>query len=140
MQNKLLFFMGSLLLLVTQGCQSHNSKYLIDSRLNIKNYGFAYCMRQLTNEKQSLSYLDYSRAQGIYFEIGSHNNPNAYSAIQKFVNNNIKEYKFKNFQGNNTLYTCLQIYNNPNFNDLVRNQDKFITPQSNNGKILNVLD
>lgn len=123
----------SLFLIITlifnQACHAESNKHIESSRLNLQNYGFAYCMREQTVDKESDAYLDYSRAIGIYFNNGSHNSPDAYQSIENYIKLNVESNNFKNFEGDNTIFSCLEVYNSLKYKHLIKQLDKFISPE-----------
>ena len=116
----------SITLIFTQACHAKPSKHIETSRLNLQNYGLAYCMKARTADKESSAYLDYSRAIGIYFNNGSHNSPDAYQTIENFIKNNTKSNNFKSFEGDNSLFSCLETYNSSKYQNKIKQLDEYI--------------
>lgn len=113
----------------SQACHANSSEHIENSRLNLQNYGFAYCMTELVEDSKNEPYLDYSRAVGIYFNNGNHNSPEAYQAVENYIKLNIEPNNFKSFEGDNSLFTCLKVYNSIEYKNLVKQLDVYISPE-----------
>lgn len=116
-------------LLSTQACHAKPSEHIKNSRLTLQNYGFAYCMKEKTVDIESEAYLNYSRATGIYFNNGSHNSPDSYQTIENYIKTHTKSHNFKSFEGDNVLFSCLEIYNSPTYQNQVKQLDSYISPE-----------
>ena len=92
-----------LLSLFSQSCYSQNDEYIKSSRLSLQNYGFSYCMKKKSEEK-NLPYLDYSRALGIYLNNGNHNSPDVYNSVHSYITENIRSNNFKSFDAGQSHY------------------------------------
>ena len=119
-----------LLSLFSQSCYSQNDEYIKSSRLSLQNYGFSYCMKRKSEEK-NLPYLDYSRALGIYLNNGNHNSPDVYNSVHSYITENIKSNNFKSFDGDNTTFSCLELYNSKRYEEFIESLDSYIAPESN---------
>ncbi|GAA0315859.1 hypothetical protein GCM10009129_11470 [Psychrobacter aestuarii] len=78
-------------------------------------------------QENNISHLDYARAQGIYFENGNHNDPDVYEKTQSYIKENIEKNNFKEFNGNNITYSCLELYNSQKYKLFIESFDKYIT-------------
>ena len=112
----------SLIFLATS-CQAKNHN-LTKEQVGIKNFGFSYCLTQ--SNDQSLNY-EASKAMGGYFQKGAYDE-GAYKNIKSFINNymvaNPSIYKETNDRAN--LMTCLDLYNSNGYDNVVKDQNKFI--------------
>lgn len=118
-----------LLSLFSQSCYSQKNEYIESSRLSLKNYGLAYCMKKKSEEK-NLPSLDYSRALGIYFNNGNHNSQDVYNLVHSYVKDNIKNNNFKAFDGDNNTFSCLELYNSMGYEELIKSLDSYIVQES----------
>ncbi|HCT73422.1 MULTISPECIES: hypothetical protein [Psychrobacter] len=127
-------FRISLFLIITlifnQACHAKFSdQYIESSRLTLKNYGFACCMKEKIASRDSEAHLDYSRAIGIYVNNGNHNSSDAYQAIENYIKINIEPNNFKSFEGDNSLFSCLEVYNSLEYKNLIKKLDVYISPE-----------
>lgn len=110
-------------LILTQGCNANiKNTQLIEQRLKIKNYGISYCMRENTAVKNSKAHFEYSQAEGAYFNTGSHS-VKSYDRVRAFIDSNYKQSNFKDYEGDNTFFSCLNIYNSDNYNRFIKSLD-----------------
>ena len=112
----------SLCLLATQGCQTPKNQALVEARLKLKNYGLAYCMKANTTDKSGQPYLDYTRAGGAYLQTGSHSFA-TYNKVEFYVDENYAQSAFKGYEGDNTFFSCLRLYNSPRYQYYIEQLD-----------------
>lgn len=93
------------------------------NQLNIKNFGFSYC---LTKTNDSLN-TEASLAMGGYFQQGVYEEP-AYANIKKYINQYMsKENNVYQSTGNpTTLMTCLDMYNSNEYMKFIDQQRRFL--------------
>lgn len=119
----ILLFVSSLILIT--GCQTFNNSHIVESRQKLKDSGMAYCMRYNTSDKDSKIYKDYANAEGAYIQSGSHD-LRIYKEFRTFIEKNYKKSSFKNFEGDNTLFSCLTLYNSPAYETYIEQLDSSI--------------
>lgn len=111
-----------LCLLATQGCKATEREALVEARLKLKNYGFAYCMKENTTDKNSQPYLDYTRAGSAYLQTGSHSFA-TYNKVAFFIDENYVQSAFKGYEGDNIFISCLKLYNSPSYEHYIEQLD-----------------
>lgn len=91
--------------------------------INIKNFGFSYCLTK-TKDKALLS--EASLAMGGYFQEGTYEEP-AYQNIKIFIDKytSQKDDIYKSTGNSAILMNCLSIYNSPEYNKLITEQNSY---------------
>ena len=119
------FFLILVTCFFTISCFSKNIEIdvLKKDEINIKNFGFSYCLTK-TKEKELLS--EASLAMGGYFQEGNYEEP-AYKNIKTFIDKHIsKNYGVYKSTGHTAiLMNCLSMYNSPEYNQLITEQNSY---------------
>lgn len=116
-------FVLLLILILLQGCSAKfQSSLITESRTKLKNYGISYCMSEYTVDKKSSAYIEYSHAQGAYFDTGNHT-IESYNKVKEFILSNYEKSYFKNYEDENIFFSCLELYNSNEFNNFIKSLD-----------------
>ena len=107
----------------TTFCFSKDIDVLKKDEINIKNFGFSYCLTK-TKNKELLS--EASLAMGGYFQEGSYEEP-AYKNIKTFIDKYISKNNDVYESTGNTaiLMNCLSMYNSHEYNKLITGQNSY---------------
>ena len=117
------FFLILVSCLFTTFCFAKEINVLKKDEINIKNFGFSYCLTK-TKNKELLS--EASLAMGGYFQEGSYEEP-AYKNIKTFIDKYISKNNDVYESTGNTaiLMNCLSMYNSTEYNKLITAQNSY---------------
>ncbi|ONG38772.1 hypothetical protein BKE30_11440 [Alkanindiges hydrocarboniclasticus] len=92
--------------------------------LNIKNFGFSYC---LTKSKDSLLSSEASLAMGGFFQNGTYEEP-AYKNLQKYVDEYISSANdvYQSTGKSAMLINCLDMYNSNEYKRIIEKQKNYL--------------
>lgn len=112
--------------LVMSACYANDLNKSISNAddLNIKNFGFSYCMTM--TQDQALS-SEAALAMGGYFQHGSYEEP-AYKNLKKYINQYMKT-KTKVYKSNAMpaiLMHCLDLYNSTEYKEMIKQQHHYL--------------
>lgn len=110
---------------ITSSCYSRNLEISVleKEEINIKNFGFSYC---LTKTKDKLLLSEASVAMGGYFQEGAYEEPaykNIIIFIDKYTSKN--NHVYKSTGSSTILMNCLSMYNSPEYNKLITEQNDY---------------
>lgn len=98
-----------------------------DARRKLRQWGVSYCIRQYS-DNYSAKVLG-AVAQGGYFELGFHDDEEAYRGVRKFVQTTMEQNKVSKGQQPNTLTQCIDMYESQKFEKIIRRMDKYFDPK-----------
>lgn len=102
------------------------SEQLVDARLSLKKWGLAYCLS--TYQKGESSKLDAGTAMDGYFQMGSHNDEEAYVKVRNFFDKAVgADQRVSHLNGQPLIVMeCLNAYESPSYKKIISAQDKFL--------------
>ncbi|WP_436916992.1 hypothetical protein [Acinetobacter schindleri] len=112
--------------LVMSACYANDLNKSISNadELNIKNFGFSYCMTMTQDQAFS---SEAALAMGGYFQHGSYEEP-AYKNLKKYINQYMKT-KTKVYKSNAMpaiLMHCLDLYNSTEYKEMIKQQHHYL--------------
>lgn len=99
-----------------------------DARLNLKKWGFAYCIGKSSD---MVINKDAGMARSGYFQLGKHDDDNAYAVVKKYFDLKIVNNKsvMKDTGAKNLLMNCLDAYEDPEYETIIDEQDIYISKE-----------
>lgn len=94
-----------------------------DARRRLGQWGVSYCIARYS-EHDSTQGLG-AVAQGGYFQLGFHDDWEADKAVQKYVDRTMKQNNGSKVQQSSRLVQCIDMYEDPKFEELIRRLDKY---------------
>lgn len=119
---KLKILMAAVLLAPTAGCATGP----VEARSTLKKWGLAHCLSTY-GSSESIRQMG-ARAQGAYFQRGSHNDEAAYERVRSFYADKFKQMSTASQDGGEPLVLvgCLDIYEAPDYDEVLEQQDRFL--------------
>lgn len=120
---KFLFIFLTTVFISCVHAQNLSTSEINDHEINLKNFGFTYCLTKSNNE----GLIDEaSLAMGGYFQNGSYDE-NAYKNIKNFIDQELLRYNkiYKSTGATPIMMNCLDLYNSSKYNKIIKNQKKF---------------